>query len=182
MWLNVIRQENSITHKKSNERDIWYIVMGLFPLLFPSINYPHLLFSAFSSIPFLPCFSVPPSICSITILRLSITLLPSATAYSRSLRVSITAMLMGSSTGIWRFVWPQPWLQSWVCTTGGNSQKHLVTPLTVLTLCIHTLCFCFFFSQSVWWNKTEIDNCFLIWEGKYHHKDYSIPPCRALSN
>ncbi len=104
----VICQENSITHKESNERDIWYIVMGLFPLLFPSINFPHLLFSSF---PFLPRFSVSLSICSITILRLSITLLPSATAYSRSSRVSITAMLMGSSTGIWRFVWPQPRLQ-----------------------------------------------------------------------
>lgn len=39
--------------------------------------------------------------------------------------------------------------QSRVCTTGGNSQKDLVTPLTVLTLCIHILCFFFFFFYNL---------------------------------
>lgn len=112
MWLNVICQENSFTHKKSNENDMWYIVMGLFPPLFLSITYLPLLFSAV-----LPFLFFSPSICFTTILRLLIAPLPSATAYSRSSRVSITAMLMGLSTGIWRFVWLQPWLQprSLVC-------------------------------------------------------------------
>lgn len=58
MWLNAIHQENSIIHKRSNERHtcILYIAMPLFPLLLHSLNNHHPLFSAFLPFPFCPSF------------------------------------------------------------------------------------------------------------------------------
>lgn len=114
-------------------------------------------------------------------------LLPSATVYSRSSRVSITAMLMGSSTEIWRFVGSsQLWLVScsvltlsrahgdiqWECVCSLPSPSHHVCFLHVrktnargTTLRVVYLFVCIYICPTIsqWANENSLYcNCNLI--------------------
>lgn len=171
MWLCVICQENSII-KSSREGHVIHcyevvsssLLLNWFPSssLFCLPSFFPLLFAFLSFLLFVPSHAC----------TCSFFFCPLVTAYSRSSRVSITAMLMGLSTGIWRFVRPQLLLPPCSVATLYHRWQHPERP-SVSPHILHSLAFIFkdLFMELNW-------NCSIIWEKK-HYKGSSSLLCQS---